>query len=161
MYIYVLFSCQLFQGLSLALISHDHFKASDWSTLVPYPTYQKSLVDRLGRALKIRSCSGLHTWIVHAWELGRVSPRDSEEPYLRSVVPDCIHGSSTCGNSEESCRPTQKSPKNKEFFRIAQMDSPPMGTRKSLVNQLGLVNWCTRQLTRRALKTRSCSRLQP
>ena len=36
-----------------------------------------------------------------------------------------------------------------------------MGTRKSLVNQLGLVNWCTRQLTRRALKTRSCSRLQP
>ena len=29
----------------------------------------KSLPDQLRRALKTRSCSGLHTWIVHAWEV--------------------------------------------------------------------------------------------
>ena len=30
---------------------------------------RKSLVNRLGRALKTRSCYGLHTWIGHAWEV--------------------------------------------------------------------------------------------
>ena len=30
------FSCNLFWGLSLAITSHDQFKASDWSTLFHY-----------------------------------------------------------------------------------------------------------------------------
>ena len=51
-----------------------------------------------------------------------------------------------CVNTlEESRWPTRKSLKNKELFRIAHMDWPSMGTRKSLVDRLG-----------RALKTRSC-----
>ena len=79
----------------------------------------KSLVDRLGRALKMRSCSILHKWIVRAWELGRISTS------------------------------TQKSPKNKEFFRIAYMDRPRVGGARR-------VDWCTRRPARRALKTRSC-----
>ena len=33
------FSCYLFWGLSLALRSHDQFKASHWSTLLHYQTY--------------------------------------------------------------------------------------------------------------------------
>ena len=35
---FVPFSCYLFWGLSLALRSHDEFKASDWSTLLHYQT---------------------------------------------------------------------------------------------------------------------------
>ena len=34
-YIYVPSPCNLFQGLSLALRSHDHFKAFNWSTPPP------------------------------------------------------------------------------------------------------------------------------
>ena len=68
---------------------------------------RKSIVNLLGRALK------------------------------RGVVPDCKHGLSTRGNSEESRRPTRKSPKNKELFRIAYMDHPRVGTQKSLVDRLG------------------------
>ena len=52
------------------------------------------------------------------------------------------------GNLEESRRPTKKSPKNRELFRIAYMDRPCVGTRKSLVDRL-----------RNALKMWSCSRL--
>ena len=58
------------------------------------------------------------------------------------------------GNSEESRRPTQRSPKNEEFFWIAYMDRPHVGG-------VWLVDWCTRQSTRRALRTKSCSRLHP
>ena len=53
-------------------------------------------------------------------------------------------GSSTSGNSEESRRPTRKSTKKEELFRIAYMDCPRVGTRKSLIDRLG-----------RTLKTRS------
>ena len=60
--------------------------------------------------------------------------------------PPPIHGSSTRGNSEESRRPTRKSPKNEDFFRIAYSDRPGVGIQKSLVDWLG-----------KALKTRSCS----
>ena len=40
-------------------------------------------------------------------------------------------------DSDKSCPPTRKSPKNKDLFRIAYMDRPRVGTRKSLVDQLG------------------------
>ena len=63
----------------------------------PHVGTLKSLVDRLARALKMRSCSGLHAWIVHIWKLG------------------------------ESRQPTRKSPKNKELFQIAYMNCPRMG----------------------------------
>ena len=46
------------------------------------------------------------------------------------------------------------SPKNKELFWIAYMDRPCVGG-------VQIVDWWTRQSTHRALKTRSCSRLQP
>ena len=90
-------------------------------------------------------------------------------------------GSGQRGKSaEESNRPTRKSPKNEELFRIAYMDYPRLGTRKSLIDRLGRalkrgvfwiaymdrprvggvwLDWCTLQPTHRALKTRSCSRL--
>ena len=54
-------------------------------------------------------------------------------------IPDCIHGSSTHVNSEESCQPTRKSSKNKELFWIAYMDWPRVGG-------VLLVDWCTHQL---------------
>ena len=68
---------------------------------------RKSLIDRLGRALKTRS------------------------------IPDCIHGLSMHGNSEESHQPTWTSPKNWELFWIAYMDPPHVGSQKSLVDRLG------------------------
>ena len=71
----------------------------------------------------------------------------SHWPTLLSLPPP-HPGSSTRWNSEQSRQPTRKSPKNEELFRIAYMDRPRVGTRKSLVDRLG-----------RALKTRSCSGL--
>ena len=61
------FPCNIFKGLSLALRSHDQFKASHWSTLLPSlppPTPGPPLEDwtrgpSMHGALKTRSCSGL------------------------------------------------------------------------------------------------------
>ena len=87
-------------------------------------------------------------------------------------------------DSEESLRPTRKSPKNKELFWIAYMDRPRVGgawlvdwcTRRpslknnelfqiapmkgSRVGGVQLVDWCICGPTCRALKTRSRSKLK-
>ena len=94
-------------------------------------------------------CGG---WIAHAWELGRVLSTNSEEPLKQGVVSDCIHGSSTRGNSEESRLPTRKSLKNKELVRIAYINRPRVGG-------VWRVDWCICWPTCKALKKRSCSRL--
>ena len=66
-------SQRIFLGLTLTLRSHDQFKASHWSTLLRYHTppqvFDWCTCRPTCRALKTRSCSGLHIWIVHAWEV--------------------------------------------------------------------------------------------
>ena len=42
-YMYVPFQCQLFQGLSLALRSHDQFETPHWSTFPNFPAYPPPL----------------------------------------------------------------------------------------------------------------------
>ena len=45
MYLFVPSPCYFFWGLSLVLRSHDQFKASHWSTLLPYPPSPQKKLD--------------------------------------------------------------------------------------------------------------------
>ena len=70
-YVYVPFQCNFFQGLSLALRSHDQFKASHWSTLLPHPPSNPTPPPLPPPPLNISSHLGIHKQSNACWSLPR------------------------------------------------------------------------------------------
>ena len=67
-YLSVPFPCEFFQGLSLALRSHDQIPASHWSTLLPYHMVESDMVLALA-CNQTGSSIGHASILLHAWSL--------------------------------------------------------------------------------------------